>query len=200
MAHFIIDNIGPISHTEFELNRVNVFIGPQSIGKSTIAKIISFCLWLEKFTIRQQHTKNITLKFIKSRLISFHKMSSYFVEESHFKFSGNAIEIEYFHNKRPRISMKDSFHDSVVGKVAYIPAERSIVSMANVNSYKLEDDYVRDFVFEWLSLHSKYSRDEAINIPGTTVQFYYDSEKGDVVKLGNNKYIRTNNSQYKGSD
>lgn len=189
MAHFIIDNIGPITHTEFDLNRVNVFIGPQSVGKSTIAKIISFCLWLEKLAIRQQHTKNITLKFIKNKLILFHKMNSYFMEESHFKYSGNAIEIEYFHNKKPNVNITNAFYESEVGKVAYVPAERSIVSMANVNSYRLEDDYVRDFVFEWLSLRSKYSRNEAINIPGTTVQFYYDSEKGDVVKLSDNKNI-----------
>ena len=69
MAHFIIKNIGPINHTEFDLNRVNVFIGPQSVGKSTIAKIISFCLWLEKTTIRQQHVDNIWCHFIRCHLI-----------------------------------------------------------------------------------------------------------------------------------
>lgn len=189
MAHFIIENIGPITYTEFDLNRVNIFIGPQSVGKSTIAKIISFCLWLEKYTIRQQHVDNINLRFIKERLVSFHKMNSYFRHESHFKYTGRAIEIEYFHNKKPRITMKHEFSDAEVGKIAYIPAERSIVSMVNVNSYKLEDDYVRDFVFEWLSLHSKYSRNEAIQIPGTPVRYFFDMEKGDVVELPDNKTI-----------
>ena len=189
MAHFIIENIGPISHTEFDLNRVNIFIGPQSVGKSTIAKIISFCLWLEKHAIRQQHVDKIDLDFIKEKLISFHKMISYFVDDSHFKYFGNAIEFEYFHNKNPRITMKQNFQNAEVGKVAYIPAERSIVSMANVNSYKLEDDYVRDFVFEWLSVHSKYSRNEATRIPGTSVQYFFDKEMGDVVKLDDDKTI-----------
>ena len=194
MAHFIIDHIGPIRHAEFDLNRVNIFIGPQSVGKSTIAKIISFCLWLEKYIIRQQRIKSISLKFIKTRLISFHKMNSYFGEESHFKYSGANIDFEYFHNKKPNFKKKESLLEAEVGKVAYIPAERSIVSMVNVNSYKLEDDYVRDFVFEWLSFHSKYSRDEAIQIPGTSVQYYYDAEKGDVVKLSDNKTINLTES------
>ena len=48
MARLIIRNIGPIKNVDIELNKVNVFIGEQSSGKSTIAKIISFCSWLEK--------------------------------------------------------------------------------------------------------------------------------------------------------
>lgn len=194
MAHFIIDKIGPIHHTEFDLNRVNIFIGPHSVGKSTIAKIISFCLWLEKYAIRQQNIEGINLKFIKDRLISFHKMNSYFGYESYFYYSGNAIELEYFHNKVPRIKTKQSFWDAEVGKVAYVPAERSIVSMANVNSYKLEDDYVRDFIFEWLSIHSKYSRSEAVHIPGTSVHYYYDNDKGDVIELADKKTINLTES------
>lgn len=194
MAHFIIENIGPITHTEFDLNRVNVFIGPQSVGKSTIAKIVSFCLWLEKYTIRQQHVDNVDLAFMEDKLILFHKMKSYFRRESHIKYLGTAINLEYFHPRSPIVEKKDGFTTANVGKVAYVPAERSLVSMVNVNSYKLEDDYVRDFVFEWLSIHSKYSRNEAVQIPGTNVHYYYDSEKGDTVELDNNKTINLTES------
>ena len=44
----IIDNIGPISHVELDLKRVNVIIGPQSAGKSCILKLACFCAWAEK--------------------------------------------------------------------------------------------------------------------------------------------------------
>jgi predicted ATPase len=44
----IIQNIGPVRNVEIELNKINIVIGPQSSGKSTIAKIISFCQWVEK--------------------------------------------------------------------------------------------------------------------------------------------------------
>ncbi|MBQ6725066.1 MAG: AAA family ATPase [Bacteroidales bacterium] len=194
MAHFVIDQIGPIRHAEFDLNRVNIFIGPQSVGKSTIAKIVSFCLWLEKYTIRQQRINNVSSKFIKNSLISYHKMNSYFGEGSYFKYIGNTIDFEYFHNKKYHFKKKEGFSEAEVGKVAYIPAERSIVSMANVSSYKLEDDYVRDFVFEWLRFRSKFSRDEAVQIPGTSVQYFYDAEKGGVIELSDNKTINLTES------
>lgn len=40
MPKLTIKNIGAIKLVEFEVNRINVFIGPQSSGKSTISKIL----------------------------------------------------------------------------------------------------------------------------------------------------------------
>lgn len=43
MTTIEIRNVGPIKEvSEITLNSVNVFMGPQSSGKSTIAKIISY--------------------------------------------------------------------------------------------------------------------------------------------------------------
>ena len=48
MRRIIIRNIGPIKESELELKRFNFIIGPQSSGKSTVAKILSTCSWVEK--------------------------------------------------------------------------------------------------------------------------------------------------------
>ena len=40
MQRLIVHNVGPIRDADIRLKKVNVFIGPQSSGKSTIAKII----------------------------------------------------------------------------------------------------------------------------------------------------------------
>lgn len=48
MPKLTIKNIGAIKLVEFEVNRINVFIGPQSSGKSTISKILCYCQWVEK--------------------------------------------------------------------------------------------------------------------------------------------------------
>lgn len=189
MAHFIIDNIGPITHTEFDLNRVNVFIGPQSVGKSTIAKIISFCLWLEKYSIRHQHIDNVDSSFIQDRLISFHKMNSYFRSDSHFKYIGTAINLEYYYHNSPIIEKTDGFSEAEIGKIAYAPAERSVVSMGNVSTFKLGDDYVRDFIFEWLNIRLKFVKENAVHVPGTDVTYYYDTKRGDTIELQDGKPI-----------
>lgn len=41
MRKLIIDKFGPVEHAEIEIKKVNLFIGKQSIGKSTIAKLIT---------------------------------------------------------------------------------------------------------------------------------------------------------------
>ena len=48
MNTITIRNVGPIKDVTIELNKVNVIMGPQSSGKSTIAKAISYCQWVEK--------------------------------------------------------------------------------------------------------------------------------------------------------
>ena len=42
-SKLIIKNFGPIEHADLELKSVNVFIGPQASGKSTIAKLYTIC-------------------------------------------------------------------------------------------------------------------------------------------------------------
>lgn len=68
MATLCISNIGSIKEVRLELKRYNFFIDPQSSGKSTIAKIISHCLWMEKEIVvhlnrhnMQYYEKNIYL-------------------------------------------------------------------------------------------------------------------------------------------
>lgn len=69
MVTIQIRNIGPIKEAEFRLNKVNIFIGPQSSGKSTIAKLVSFCQWLEKYIVINQGISSIDGDFFRNQLI-----------------------------------------------------------------------------------------------------------------------------------
>ena len=48
MANITIKYVGPLKEVSLDIKHINVFMGPQSTGKSTIAKIISQALWAEK--------------------------------------------------------------------------------------------------------------------------------------------------------
>lgn len=48
MAHITIKYVGPLKEVSLDIRRINMFMGPQATGKSTIAKIISQALWAEK--------------------------------------------------------------------------------------------------------------------------------------------------------
>ena len=65
MRKIIIKNIGAIENLELDLNRINVFIGPQSSGKSTISKILCHCMWVEKACyLNQEERKGFEKKRI----------------------------------------------------------------------------------------------------------------------------------------
>lgn len=49
MASIAVENIGPLKQTgQIDLKMVNLFIGKQSTGKSTLMKILCYCRWVEK--------------------------------------------------------------------------------------------------------------------------------------------------------
>jgi predicted ATPase len=59
MNQISIKNFGPVrkGYTDdaeglLNINRVTLFIGNQASGKSTVAKLISTCTWLEKALVR----------------------------------------------------------------------------------------------------------------------------------------------------
>ena len=74
MAHITIKNIGPIKEVDIDLNKINIFMGPQSSGKSTIAKIICHCQWVEKQCFPAFENEKVLLKIV---LIKFFEVLAY---------------------------------------------------------------------------------------------------------------------------
>lgn len=92
MSRLIINNVGPIKSVDIRLNKVNVFIGPQGSGKSTIAKIVSFCSWLEKVN---EATDRAAVDGLIKRLGAFHRMEDYFNEKSEILYEGDNVFFAY---------------------------------------------------------------------------------------------------------
>ena len=82
MAKYIrIRHFGPISESgELEVRAVMVFCGQQGSGKSTIAKLISTCSWIEKALVRKEISrKDLTAKNFRERYCGYHYLSNFFI-------------------------------------------------------------------------------------------------------------------------
>lgn len=192
MPKFEIKNIGPIHDVCFTLNKLNVFIGPQSSGKSTIAKIISFCSWLEKDVLIHQDVDYVDMAFIKRELFDFHRMGSYFSEGSYIKYVGNAIEFEYS-VENVRVIKTDGFDSTKVGKIAYIPSERNVVSLPGISSFPFPYNNIRSFVFDWLNVHGMFNSASVVPLLDLGVNYYYeDITHTDKIIIGEGKEIPIN--------
>lgn len=190
MSKLIIDNIGPISHVDIPINRLNVIIGKQSSGKSTIAKVLSFCLWLEKDIIAHQEKDYVDASFLIKELLNYHKIANYIREGAYIHYDGDFITFDYHSPDEFSITLSDSFNNAENGKVAYIPSERNIVAITNISSLQMDKSYVRDFLFNWLSIHSIYTKEVAMPIVDLGIKYYYDEDsKSDKVILSDGKEL-----------
>lgn len=189
MSTLIINKVGPIGRISFKLNRINCFIGPQSSGKSTIAKIISFCLWLEKDILIHRNTSYVDADFIYKNLLVFHQMEHAFTEESFIKYKSTILSLEYRLGK-PIVTLEEGFAAGVVGKNAYIPAERNVITLPGIFTLPLGNTNLKSFLLDWSSIHNKYTQHNSVDLLDLNVKYYYDDNKQqDTLVLKNGKPI-----------
>jgi len=185
-----IHHLGPIKDAEIEINKYNVFIGPQSSGKSTLAKVISFCQWLEKDVLIKQGKDHIDYEYIDKNLVKYHKLDSYVYDDTQIKFKGNLLEIVFEGKSRDsHVDIIGDLKTEKMGKVAYIPSERNYVSIPNLSTLKMADTYIREFVFDWLLIRTKFDVRNPIDLLGLGIKYYYNSNKGNVIVLSDGKKI-----------
>lgn len=179
MARLSIKNIGPIKDIDIALNRVNIFLGPQSSGKSTIAKVLSFCQWLQKDVVIRQSIDHIDEAFVKKNLIDYHNMSSYIDDSvSEFHYKGRCIDIDY---SKGHISVIPSggYEDATVSKNAYIPSERNIIGIPQSLSMELPANYLRSFLSDWINVRDKFRRSNSVKLMNLGVSYFYNESGVD---------------------
>lgn len=175
MKHLIIRNIGPVKEADLELKRFNFIIGPQSSGKSTIAKILSTCEWIEKEveTTRNEQAVGNGENF-RTLIEGFHKMESYFDKsmESYVKYNTDFIEIIYEHHELSIHMNRDAeYHRQ---KICYIPAERNAVTLEELQGLELRQTNLRSFLFDWFNAREFFKSDNKMDILDLGVRYYYD--------------------------
>lgn len=192
MSRLIVRNIGPIKDVDIDLKKVNVFIGAQSSGKSTLAKIISFCTWLDK------HTDNATKMYVNGAirsLMTYHRLTKeYFSNKSTIFYQGDNIVYVYNwpkcealpdevkeYESPVRLNNKEIFFEKTVrvsnAKVLYIPAERNFVSaVPNLRKYQEDKDNLQEFVNTWFEVKRKFPKDKALDVLNLGFQYYYQED------------------------
>lgn len=198
MTHITIKNIGPIKDVSFDLNKINVFMGPQCSGKSTIAKIVSYCSWYEKNAIL--HTSNLPNFF--EELITFHNLEdTYFSEDSeilyetdicklHFKWEDGSQNGADFHLKEGLVFKNR--------KISYIPAERNFVTLQGLGKYNETRDNILSFMYDWFLAKKELTQANSYAMPLAglgNVSYYYDKETdSDKVVIDPEHNIRLNHA------
>lgn len=174
-----ISHVGPITgEVTLDLNRFNVFIGPQSNGKSTIAKLISTLLWMEKEACTTL-SKDVLLegKDFVSFVEDFHRIHNYFDRsESIVRYESDYVKIEYNKGKYS-LELKDAAIEYKRIKVCYMPSDRNVVVMKDIEQRNLEPTNFRSFLFDWLEARRLFDSTKMADILSLDVKYYFDKER-----------------------
>lgn len=173
MRHLIIRNVGPIKEAEIEFKRFNFIIGPQSSGKSTIAKIFSTCSWVEKEVATMMDENAVpNAGAFRSLMEDFHKMIDYFDSQSEILFETDVILISL---KGDDFSIKLKNQKAYYReKISYIPSERNSVTLPELQGIEFGQTNLRNYLFDWFNAREFYDELNKTSILDLGVRYYYD--------------------------
>lgn len=128
MIHLTIKSLGPVKNTGMmAISPVTVFCGPQGSGKSTIAKVLSSCIWLEKSIVKQEVSEKFYTQYSRFRkLCAYHQIEDFFRTDTYINYDGDAYTFEYV-GGRLHVSRKGDHTEYLLPKVMYFPAERNFM-------------------------------------------------------------------------
>lgn len=198
MTHITIKNIGPIKDVSFDLNKINVFMGPQSSGKSTIAKIVSYCSWYEKNAILHASNRPNFLQ----ELMDFHNLEeTYFSDASEILYESAICKLCFKWKDGSQNKVDFQLKEGLVfknRKISYIPAERNFVTLQGLGKYNETRDNILSFMYDWFLAKKELTQDNSYPMPLAglgNVSYYYDKETdADKVAIDSEHNIRLNHA------
>jgi predicted ATPase len=190
MRKITVRNVGPIKDAQLELKKINILIGQQSTGKSTLAKIACYCSWVEKeISIAQSPAEFEAENYFADNLTEFHKLSGYLSKQSVIAFTSEVLSFEYannsfsFHWNEGRLNYKRR-------KTLYIPAERNIVSVIpNWFEVNLGFNNTRSFLADWETVRKYFSKEKPLPILDIGKYYHRASDNSDHIITKDNKDI-----------
>ena len=122
-----IRNFGPIKDMTLELRAVNILIGDQGTGKSTVAKLLTVIKGvLDSSGIRFENTESIGNYFIKEfkSILEIYGISNYLMTDTYIEFNDSNASLKYEKSKIEVSEYSKEGNEKNTQVIAYIPAYR----------------------------------------------------------------------------
>ena len=202
MSKIRIKNFGPIKEgcQEYDgwidIKKVTVFIGNQGSGKSTVAKLISTFMWLEKALIRGDMKAPVSYQdFVE--LIEFHRLENYLQSNTEIEYEGTTFRLKLVSNSNKKIIEVTNLNGKSVKlpKIMYVPAERNFLSsIENIN--KVSDLIVgslKNYSVEFRNAQLA-NKGKAVELPINNTKIVYDPKDDENYLEFNGKRLKLSHS------
>lgn len=191
-----IKNFGPIkeglidNNSWIEIKKITAFVGNQGSGKSTIAKLISTFVWLEKALTRGDYKfEHFSRRngFVK-KLLSYHRLENYLIKQegntiSEIEYEGGAYHISFKNGILKAIHKSQDCYS--LPQIMYVPAERNFIAyVKKPNELKLSSDSLKEFLSEFNDAKDSI---KSLELPINQIKLEYD-KLNDVLNVRGENY------------
>ena len=186
MSKIRIKNFGPVksgfqdNDGWFDINKVTIFVGNQGSGKSTIAKLISTFVWIEKALVRGDYDKKWferkDINRFKSQFLPYHRLGlaeskkddTYLKPNSIVEYEGDAYNIKY---EKGTMSITETLNGIYsLPQIMYVPAERNFLTYIKEAGELRLSGALRDFNTEYEKAKNKL-KDFSLPINNINVEY-----------------------------
>ena len=172
-----------------DINKVTVFIGDQASGKSTLAKLVSIFLWLEKSIVKHTLPIEVLNTDIFKRLCIQQEIYEYFSSDTLIAFKGTVYEFEYNEQKSSFVGkyIEDALSKYIMPKIQYVSAARNLLTILyNIKTPNVIDKegnlidssgipyMVRDLNYEYIRGLQKFAKD-GFELPINDTKVYFEN-------------------------
>lgn len=168
-----IKNIGAIADSGIiTIYPITIFCGKQGSGKSTIAKLISTCMWLEKSLMKGEISTKYAIRYnhFKNQFCSYHGIEGFFHDNSFLEYKSDRY---IFHYEDQHLTIEEKKEGSfLMPKIMYVPAERNImVVIEHAERIKRLPSSIQTLQTEYLNALQNIKGQTSLPIDGISVQY-----------------------------
>lgn len=206
MVKLKVKNFGPIKEGYVEndgyisIPDVTLFIGDQGTGKSSIAKILSTCSWIEKAMLKDNNIYGLEFTGIKEYRntehngenydlkyrLEYQNIQNYFSKDTFVEYIGNYFKITFSEGKTSFYSLHSEKEEVsyILPQIMYIPAERNFISVVEgAKSVKNLPSPLYTFLDEYEDAVSALGGQKQ-KLPLSGFEYQFDSSIKEGVILG----------------
>ena len=183
----IVKSFGPVKELDIAFKAITILIGDQGTGKSCIAKLFSMFKWLEKELVMQRQKSSYYELYnrFSTMLCKYHRIESFIKEETYIRYEGEKYSFEYDNSK---FHVFDNGGDiQLLPKIIYIPAERTILSVAENKSRLLKELPDSCDTFHDAFSDAKKNFKNGYDLPFGELHYEYDS-LNDISRISGKGY------------